>query len=193
MKKLALILTLTLFIASCGNKEETQTTPSQDQQQTTQQQTTQQQTQLQTQSTDLNKQDEPKKDDAKKEEEKKNEVTQIKDDDKKTQSKTKDENIKKTEEVSNKDKKTDNGVDIDFAPIFAKRCAKCHGKDLKGKPDGGPDLTRSETQNKSDSKLFNIISNGVKADNEEDEDMPAFKGKFSDDEIKAAIEFIKKH
>ena len=27
--------------------------------------------------------------------------------------------------------------DIDFAPIFAKRCAKCHGKDLKGKKDGG--------------------------------------------------------
>jgi cytochrome c oxidase cbb3-type subunit 3 len=77
--------------------------------------------------------------------------------------------------------------------IYAGKCAECHGKDLKGKPDGGPDLIRSETQNKSDSKLFNIISNGVKADSEEEEDMPAFKGKLSDDEINAAIEFIKSH
>jgi cytochrome c5 len=176
MKKIALILTLSLFIASCSKKDETQTTPPQDQQQLT---PSQQETQTQT--TEQNKQDVSKNDEMKKE------------DVKQTDTKSKDENIKKPGDVSKKENIPDTRSDIDFTQLFAKRCAKCHGKDLKGKKDGGPDLTRSETQNKSDSKLFNIISTGVKADNEDDEDMPAFKGKLSDDEIKAAVEFIKKH
>lgn len=176
MKKLALFFTLALFIASCGKKDETQTTPPQEQKMTQTQQQTQTKTDEQV------KNDEPKKDEMKKEDEKKK-------DDKKTDSQTKDESIRKTDEVSTKDSKSD----IDFAPTFAKRCAKCHGKDLKGKPDGGPDLTSSEVKSTGDKKLFNIISNGVKADNEDDEDMPSFKGKLTDDEINAAIKFIKNH
>ncbi len=182
MKKIALILTLTLFIVSCGKKEETQTTPPQDQQQTTQQQLTQQQlTQQQTKTDEQVKQDESQKVEVKKEDDNKK--------DGKTDFKTKDENIKKTDDASTKESKSD----IDFAPIFAKRCAKCHGKDLKGKPDGGPDLTSSEVKSTGDKKLFNIITNGVKADSEDEEDMPSFKGKLTDDEIRAAVEFIKKH
>jgi cytochrome c6 len=176
MKKLALFFTLALFIASCGKKDETLTTPPQEQKMTQTQQQTQTKTDEQV------KKDELKKDEMKKEDEKKK-------DDKKTDSQTKDESIRKTDEVSSKDSKSD----IDFAPIFAKRCAKCHGKDLKGKPDGGPDLTSSEVKSTGDKKLFNIISNGVKADNEDDEDMPSFKGKLTDDEINAAIKFIKNH
>jgi cytochrome c5 len=188
MKKLALILTLALFIVSCGKKEETQTTTPQDQQQV------QQQTQQQTQSTDQTKQEE-KKDEMTKNDEKKKEDEMKKDDDKKkedekTKTEIKDESISKTDEKTGVDTKKDTKTN-DFAAIFSKRCAKCHGKDLKGREDGGPDLTRSETQNKSDSKLFNIISNGVKADNEEDEDMPAFKNKLSEEEIDAAVKYIK--
>jgi cytochrome c5 len=186
MKKLALIFTLALFVFSCGKKEETQTTPPGNQQQMTQQQN-QQQNQIKTD--EQVKQDESKKEEMKKNDEKKKEDDKKKTDDK-TKTNTKDESIRNPNEDTKTDSKTS---DIDFTPIFAKRCAKCHGKDLKGKKDGGPDLTRTETQNKSDSKLFNIITTGVKADNEEDTDMPSFKGKLTEDEIHAAIKFIKAH
>lgn len=193
MKKLALILTIAFVIVSCGKKEESQTTTSQDQQyqqkQTqTQLQATEQTKQETSKTDDVKKDDSKKKDDEKKKEEEKN-----KDENVKTEMKTKDENVKKSEEISKTETKTDTKKDIDFAQIFSKRCAKCHGKDLKGKPDGGPDLTRSETQNKSDSKLFKIISNGVKADDPEAEDMPAFKNKLTEEEINASIKFIKEH
>lgn len=182
---LVTLFTTVMLLVSCGKQEETQTTTQQNQQMTQQQ--TQTQPRTQTQPTDEKvKEEEKKKDeikkkeDEKKKEEKKKEDAVQKEDDKKTE--TRDESIKTTDPA-----------DIDFAPIFAKRCAKCHGKDLKGKEDGGPDLTRSETQSRSDKKLFDIISNGVKAESEEEEDMPAFKGKLTEDEINAAIRYIKNH
>ncbi len=133
-----------------------------------------------------------RKKEAKKKDEKKKEDLKKKEDEKK---KSEDKNLseKKEKEETSMQKIETPSSEIDFAPIFAKRCAKCHGKDLKGKKDGGPDLTRTETQNKSDEKLIGIITNGVKADNEEDEDMPSWKSKLSEDEIHAAVKFIKAH
>jgi cytochrome c5 len=135
----------------------------------------------------ITQQQDQKQDAAKLEADKKKEEEKKKEAEKKKEEKKKEEE-KKSEEIKSENK---TASDIDFAPIFAKRCAKCHGKDAKGKDDGGPDLTTSKTKNKSDKNLYNIISNGVKADNEEDEDMPAFKGKLSDDEINAAVKYVK--
>jgi len=196
MKKLLLLLIPATVFFSCGNKDETQTTPPGDQQEMTGTQSNQTETQ---QSDDQTKQDATLKDgenedgtmksgDDKKEEKEKKYVDKNLTDMNKTNTKKEkeDSEMKKIET-----KKTSS--EIDFAPIFAKKCAKCHGKDLKGKKDGGPNLTADSVQNAPDSKLFKIISNGVKADNEDDEDMPSFKKKFSEEEINAAIKFIKAH
>ncbi len=194
MKKLFLILALAIFIISCGKKEETQTTPQENQQQMNQTQQQQQQ-QQQTQSSEQLKQDESKKDEMKKEDGKKEDGK--KDADKKDADKKKEDKQtteKKNNEETPKEKiETKNTSDIDFAPIFAKKCAKCHGKDLKGKKDGGPDLTAEKVQNSPDSKLIKIINDGVKAKNEDDENMPAWKNKLTEDEINAAVKFIKAH
>ncbi|RPI15439.1 MAG: cytochrome c [Ignavibacteriae bacterium] len=172
-----IVILCAAFLFSCGKKdnatEQTQQVPP----------VTQQPTQQQVQQ-DLPKDTAKKEDITKKEADKKKEEDKKKEDEKK-----KKEEEKKKEETKTAENKQ--ASDIDFAPIFAKRCAKCHGKDAKGKDDGGPDLTRSETQNKSDNKLHDIISNGVKADNEEDEDMPSFKGKLTEEEIDAAVKWIK--
>jgi cytochrome c5 len=158
-------------VISCGKKEEPKTEL---QQQITQPPQNQTQQQTQTNPTDTAK---VKKEELKKEADKKKEEEKKKEEDKKK------EELKKTDDLQ-----TSN---IDFASIFAKRCVKCHGKDAKGKKDGGPDLTTSKVKSKSDKNLYNIISNGVKADNEDDNDMPAFKNKLTEDEIHAAVKYVK--
>lgn len=196
MKKLFLLLIPAAIFFSCGNKEETKTTPPGDQQEMTETHSNQTETQ---QSGDQTKQDATLK-------EGENEDGTMKSGDDKKEDKDKkyvDKNLTDVKKTDTKKEKEDSEMkkietkntssDIDFAPIFAKRCAKCHGKDLKGKKDGGPNLTADSVQNAPDSKLFNIISNGVKADNEDDEDMPSFKRRFSEEEIHAAIKFIKAH
>lgn len=204
MKKLLLFLFLVAVFVSCGKREETQTTPPGDQQQMTETQSNQNETQQQsddqtkpdaTSKEGENKDGSVKKDEGKKEDTDKKYVDKNLTDMNKTDTKKDKDDTKKEKEDSElkkiETKKTSS--EIDFAPIFAKRCAKCHGKDLKGKKDGGPNLTADSIQNAPDSKLFNIISNGVEADNEDDEDMPSFKKKFSEEEINAAIKFIKSH
>lgn len=185
MKKLFLMLVLAAFVISCGKKEETQIPKQENQQQLTQTQPQQQTDPTKSQTTEQPKQDATKKDANSKEDEKKKDSEKKKDDKQMTE--------KKVKEETSKEKIETNTSDIDFAPIFAKKCAKCHGKDLKGKKDGGPDLTDSKVQNADDAKLIKIITNGVKAKNEDDNDMPAWKNKLTEDEIKAAVKFIKAH
>lgn len=164
------------FIFSCGKKENTDTNQTQ-QQPVTQQPPAQQ-----------NQQNTTKQDSVKKDNTKNTDATQ-KEADKKKEEELKKEADKKKEET----KQPDNTQvsNIDFAPIFAKRCAKCHGKDARGKKDGGPNLTADSVQTLSSKKMHDIITNGVKNEDEEDNDMPSFKGKLTDDEIKAAVEYIK--
>jgi cytochrome c553 len=81
--------------------------------------------------------------------------------------------------------------DIDFSVLFSKKCAKCHGRDGHGKPNGAPNLTSDNIRSKSDKQLFNSISNGIKNDDPDGDDMPAWKGKLTDDEINAAIKYIR--
>jgi cytochrome c553 len=178
-------------LASCGKKEELKTTQQQDTQQLRTQQVPSQQsstTGTNKDSTSATKKDVSKTDD-KKSEEKKSE-------DKKNEDKKSDNDNKKDAKTnvdgSTNDKDNTKTVsDIDFAPIFAKKCAKCHGKNGHGKPDGAPDLTSSDVKSKSDKKLFSIISGGVKAKNPDDDDMPSWKGKLSEEEINAAIVYIR--
>ena len=216
MKYISIItLASILILASCGKKEETQNT-NQTQQQTTNngeapQQTTnngqtpQQQTNnnVQTppqqtnngeapngqapQTTNQTSKDTTKKD-VKKSEDKKSE----------TNENNKSDADKKNNTNNIQDSKinpTDNGdlkqSDIDFASIYAKKCAKCHGKNGHGKPDGAPNLTADSVRSKSDAQLLTILKNGIKAKNPEDDDMPAWKGKLSEDELQAAIKYIR--
>ena len=126
----------------------------------------------------------PKKTDDKKTDDKKT-------DDKKTVADNKQDpkTTADNQTVTKTDDKKQN--DDDFAAIYAKKCAKCHGKDGHGKPDGAPNLTADSVRSKSDKKLFSLISNGVKNPDPDGDDMPAWKGKLSDDEINAAIKYIR--
>lgn len=177
-KCLFVVLTLTTLIIanSCGKKEEPQKTQDTTKNQQLTQQLTEQKTQEQT-NTIESKPDTPIKD-VKKEEIKKKEVE-----------KQKKEEVKK-EEVKIDETPVSTDV-IDFSKIWPKKCNKCHGPNGKGKVEGVPDLSGSKTKSKSDKELFKIISNGVKGETDDDEDMPAWKGKLSDEEINAAIKYVK--
>lgn len=190
MKYQIILAIATLFlIASCGKKEEPQNTSQQQMQQTTnngQQQTTPQQTTTQTDPGNTKK--DSVKSDVKKTDDKKTDDKKA--DDKKTDDKKQDPKTTADNQTTTKPVETKQN-DIDFAPIYAKKCAKCHGKDGHGKPDGAPNFTADSIRSKSDSKLLQIINNGVKNPDPDGDDMPAWKGKLSDDEIHAALKYIR--
>jgi bifunctional autolysin len=188
--KLAALLIAALLLASCGKKDDQTQVPPKDtvktqQQQTQQKPDTTKQTQQKPDTTQKQQTDTKKDDDKNKDADKK------KDDDKKKDAdKTKDDN-KKDMTVKDDTKQPLSNGDIDFSVIWPKKCAKCHGKTGTGKIQNAPDLTSSKTKSKSDAQLLKIISNGVKAENEDDDDMPSWKGKLTDDEIKAAVKYVK--
>jgi mono/diheme cytochrome c family protein len=64
--------------------------------------------------------------------------------------------------------------------LFDHNCAHCHGDDARG--DEGPDL---HGLRKSDARLEKIIKEGVKGE------MPAFGKKFSDDEVKELVGYLR--
>lgn len=77
--------------------------------------------------------------------------------------------------------------------IYEKKCAMCHGKDLKGNPamtkvlkvDGAKlNLTNPETLAKPEADLIAVTTLGK-------EKMPAQKGKMKDDEIADSIAYIR--
>lgn len=88
--------------------------------------------------------------------------------------------------------------------VYASNCAQCHGKQLQGQPDwqtplangrlpAPPHDASGHTWHHSDEVIFNVTRNGLKpyAGENYESDMPAFAGNLKDDEIRAAIEFIK--
>ena len=172
-RKLVLLLLPAFLLIACSKKEEApQTQQTQGQQQVTQPPV--QQNQQQTQITEQKKEEDKKKEDAKKVELKKEDLKKV---------------LENTQKADSSDKKLSS--DIDFAPIFAKKCAKCHGKDGKGKSSNAPDFTSAKFKQKTDKELFKAITNGIKSDDPDGDDMPSWKGKLSDEEIKAAIKFVK--
>lgn len=179
------ILSLSIFLASCGKKEDVQTSMKQQQPQQTQQTNTtgqpQQTTQQTTQQTPANLTKDPK---------------DVKKTDDNASDKQKTEINKQDPKPVSMDPLSGNVIkkskdDIDFSIIFSKKCAKCHGRDGHGKSDGAPNLTADSTRSKSDSKLFQILSNGVKNPDPDGDDMPAWKGKLTEDEINAGIKYIR--
>ena len=78
--------------------------------------------------------------------------------------------------------------------LYNKKCAMCHGKDGQGnagmakakKVDiAGYDLVDEATQLKEDEELIAATTNGV------GKDMPAYKGKITDDEILSLVDYIR--
>lgn len=76
-----------------------------------------------------------------------------------------------------------NGSLIDN-PVYAKHCAKCHGKTATGRHFGGPSLTSQNVTAASNEDLRNIISNGKGH-------MPKFAGKLTPEEIDQLVAQIK--
>ncbi|MGA2668844.1 MAG: c-type cytochrome [Ignavibacteria bacterium] len=177
IKKLILILLPAFLVVSCSKKEEALQTiqqPVQNQQQVTQP-PVQQQTQQQTQTTEQTKEPEKKKEETqKKEEPQKEELKKIA------------ETKQKKDTIENKETS-----DIDFAPIYAKKCAKCHSKDGRGKSENAPDFTSAKFKQKTDKELYKAITGGIKSDDPDGDDMPSWKGKLTEDEIRASIKFVK--
>jgi mono/diheme cytochrome c family protein len=90
------------------------------------------------------------------------------------------------------------------AAVYAARCAQCHGANLEGQPDwqqrlangrlpAPPHDSSGHTWHHPDEILFGITKNGMApyASADYESDMPAFAGVLTDDEIAAAIAFIK--
>jgi mono/diheme cytochrome c family protein len=78
----------------------------------------------------------------------------------------------------------------DVAALFARSCAKCHGKDgraktFRGKLSGARDLTNAEWQARvSDDTLAASITNGRGS-------MPSFKKKLSADQIRSLVAYVR--
>jgi mono/diheme cytochrome c family protein len=79
------------------------------------------------------------------------------------------------------------------AELYALNCMICHkdsGKGgkatLEGKTINAEDLTADKIKKMTDEKLIGYVTNGI-----EDEGMPAFKGKFTDDEIKRVVRHVR--
>lgn len=89
---------------------------------------------------------------------------------------------------------TENSVasSSDAKTTFDAKCAKCHGKDGRGKTMRGKltharDLTSAQWQNEvTDERLFNSISNG------RGKKMPGFKKQLSETDIDALVAYVRR-
>ena len=93
------------------------------------------------------------------------------------------------------------------AALYSQHCASCHGAKLEGQPHwrkrlpngrmpAPPHDESGHTWHHSDAVLFGITKNGLVppyAPKDYESDMPAFRGKLSDDEIWAVLAYIKSH
>ena len=77
----------------------------------------------------------------------------------------------------------------DAAGLFKSKCAGCHAADGSGNTAGGKamkvrDFHSPDVQKQTDAQLTEIISGGKSP-------MPAYKGKITDDQIKALVGYIR--
>jgi mono/diheme cytochrome c family protein len=91
------------------------------------------------------------------------------------------------------------------AKLYARECGACHGMRLEGQPNwqrrlpngrmpAPPHDETGHTWHHTDSVLFAIVRDGLRppyAPQGYESDMPAFRGRLSDDEIWAVLAFIK--
>ena len=89
-------------------------------------------------------------------------------------------------------------------PVYDLHCASCHGAKLEGQPNWRQKLANGRfpapphdetghTWHHADSLLFNITRNGIEAYAPAgyQSDMPAFRGRLTDEDIWAALAYIK--
>ena len=92
------------------------------------------------------------------------------------------------------------------AEIYAEACAACHGPDLEGQPEWrrpGPDGrypapphdATGHTWHHSDRVLLDIVMHGTSAvvGGGYESDMPGFADRYSEDELRAVLDWIKTH
>lgn len=93
------------------------------------------------------------------------------------------------------------------ARVYATHCASCHGAKLEGQPNwkeklpngrrpAPPHDDSGHTWHHSDRWLFHVVENGLAVTLKRpdyESDMPAFKGKLSDSEIRAVLAYLKSH
>jgi len=77
----------------------------------------------------------------------------------------------------------------DAAALYKSKCQMCHGPEGKGdtpagKKMGAKDFHDPDVAKKTDAELVEITQNGKGK-------MPAYKGKLTDDQIKALIKYIR--
>ena len=77
--------------------------------------------------------------------------------------------------------------------LYAKNCMICHKENgtggkitIEGKSIDPNDLTTDKMKAKTDEKLYGYISDGAP-----DDGMPAFKGKLTDEQIKAVVKHVR--
>lgn len=88
--------------------------------------------------------------------------------------------------------------------VYAANCAACHGVDLEGQPNwrtrkpngrlpAPPHDASGHTWHHDDQTLFNLTKFGLSAlvGQPIETDMPAYDGKLSDDDIRAALAYIR--
>jgi mono/diheme cytochrome c family protein len=77
----------------------------------------------------------------------------------------------------------------DAAALYKSKCASCHAADGSGdtpagKKTGARPFSSPEVQKMTDAELTEATVNGKKK-------MPGYKGKLTDDQIKALVEYVK--
>lgn len=78
--------------------------------------------------------------------------------------------------------------------IYSENCVKCHKEDglggvtqLEDRKVKAPNFTSERMKKDEDAEWIKVIENG-----EEEDGMPAFKGKLKDEEIKDLVKFIRR-
>jgi len=89
------------------------------------------------------------------------------------------------------------GAAEDGAALYAKSCAKCHGKEGKAETKIGQklkikDMTTAEWQKISDADFLTAVKDGKgEVDEDGEKAMPAMGKKLNDEQIKATLAFIR--
>src|SRR6266516_7114753 len=76
----------------------------------------------------------------------------------------------------------------DGKALFAQKCASCHGPDGKGKTKMGEKLGAKDLTKETKEPLAEIVKD---IENGKPPKMLAYKGKLTDEQIKAVAEYIK--
>ena len=105
------------------------------------------------------------------------------------------ENVNKTVESSPEVKPTEKLDELALGgKIYAEYCVKCHKEDgtggkveIDGETIKAENFTSKHAMKESDEEFIEHIKDGI-----EDEGMPSFKDKLSDDEIKTVVNYIRK-